>query len=59
MFYDPTWGLMLLALIIPAFAQLKISSAYSKYAKVRSRKNMPAYQAARFILDYLLIRGRR
>jgi len=47
-----SWGLMLLSIIISAFAQLKVSSTYKKYAKVRSRKNMPACEAARFILDY-------
>ncbi|MCL1905843.1 MAG: zinc metallopeptidase [Clostridiales bacterium] len=52
MYYSYTWGLMLLAIIISAFAQLKVSSTYSKYAKVRSRKNMPACDAARFILDF-------
>lgn len=45
-------GLMLLAMIISAWAQLKVSSTYKKYAKVRSRKNMAAWEAARFILDF-------
>jgi Zn-dependent membrane protease YugP len=52
MFTSSSWGLMLLAIIISAFAQFMISSTYSKYAKVRSRKNIPANEAARFILDY-------
>jgi Zn-dependent membrane protease YugP len=43
---------MLLAIIVSAIAQITVSSTYSKYAKVRSRKNMPACEAARFILDY-------
>jgi Zn-dependent membrane protease YugP len=52
MFLNYTWGLMLLALVISAFAQFKISSTYSKYAKVRSRKNMSACEAARLILNF-------
>jgi Zn-dependent membrane protease YugP len=47
-----TWGLMILAIIISAVAQITVSSTYSKYAKVRSRRNMSAYEAARFILNY-------
>ena len=52
MYYELTWVLMLLAIIISTFAQIRISSTYSKYNKVQSRKNMPACEAARFILDY-------
>jgi Zn-dependent membrane protease YugP len=52
MIFDYTIVLMLLALAISSWAQIKISSTFSKYSKVRSRKNMPACEAARFILDY-------
>jgi len=52
MFIGSGWGLLLLALVISGLAQLKVSSTYSKYAKVRSRTNMQACEVARHILDY-------
>lgn len=50
--YYSTWGLMIIALIISAIAQFKVSSTYSRYAKVRSRTNISGHDAARQILDY-------
>lgn len=50
--YYGSWGLMIIALIISALAQFKVSSTYSRYAKVRSRANISGHDAARQILDY-------
>jgi len=43
---------MLLALVISGVAQMKVSSTFRKYSKVRSRKGVAACDAARRILDY-------
>lgn len=51
MYFDWTYLLLLPALILSAYAQAKISSAYSKYAKVSARSNITAAQLARQLLD--------
>ncbi len=51
-FYDPTWILMIIAIVITLFAQSKVNSTYQKYAKVRSARGLSAHDAARLILDY-------
>ncbi len=50
-YYDPTYILLLPAIIFAFYAQTKISSAYGRYTKVRNRNNITGAQAARMILD--------
>lgn len=52
-FYFDYWYLVLIvpALIIGAIAQAKVSSTYSRYSSVFSRRGMTAEMAARYILD--------
>ena len=50
-FYDPTWIIILPALILMIWAQSNINSAYSKYSRVMNRRGMTGYDAARKILD--------
>ena len=50
-FYDPTWIIILPALILTIWAQSNINSAYSKYSRVLNRRGMTGYDAARKILD--------
>ena len=50
-YFDPTYWLVLIGAILCLYAQAKVSSAYSKYSKVRSRSGMTGAQAAQRILD--------
>lgn len=50
-YFDPTYWLVLIGAILCLYAQARVSSAYSKYAKVRSRSGMTGAQAAQRILD--------
>jgi len=52
-FYYDSYYLMLVlpAILIAAFAQFKVSSAFKKYATVFSRRNKTAAEVARQILD--------
>ncbi|MBP3477212.1 MAG: zinc metallopeptidase [Lachnospiraceae bacterium] len=50
-YFDPTYWLVLLGAILCLYAQARVSSTYSKYAKVRSRSGMTGAQAAQRILD--------
>jgi len=53
MFYglDPTWILLLPAILLSLFAQTKVNSTYRRYARVASRAGMPACDMARRMLD--------
>ncbi|MDD2221065.1 MAG: zinc metallopeptidase [Clostridia bacterium] len=51
MYYDWTFGLIIIAIIISAWAQIKVSSTYSKYSKVMAQNGMTASDVARLILD--------
>ena len=51
MYYDPTFILIIIAIVISAWAQIKVSSTYSKYSKVMAQNGMTAYDVARSILD--------
>lgn len=51
MYFDWTYILLLPALILSAYAQTKVNSTYSKYAKVHARRNITAAQLARELLD--------
>lgn len=50
-YFDPTYWLVLIGAVLCLYAQARVSSAYSKYAKVRSRSGMTGAQAAQRILD--------
>ncbi|MEG1661387.1 MAG: zinc metallopeptidase, partial [Clostridiales bacterium] len=53
MFYgDPTWLLLLPAVILSLYAQARVSSTYSKYGKIRARSGIAACDMARQLLDY-------
>ncbi len=47
-----SWVLLLAAIILSAVAQFKVSSTYSKYAKVYSKSQRPACDIARQILNF-------
>ena len=51
MYFDWTMILLLPALILAGYAQTKVTSTYSKYAKVMARSNITAAQMARQLLD--------
>jgi len=51
MFFDPTFIILLPAIIFAAFAQNNIKSTFNKYLRVASTKGMTGYQVARAILD--------
>jgi uncharacterized protein len=49
--FDPTFIILIPAMIFAFFAQAKVSSAYNTYAKVQNRRGITGAQAARSILD--------
>lgn len=51
MYFDPTYWLVIIGAILCIFAQLRVSSTFNKYAKVRSRSGMTGAQAAQRILQ--------
>jgi len=50
-FFDPTWMLILPALALAIWAQVKVKKTYEKYSQIASRSGMTGAQAARRILD--------
>ena len=50
-YYDWTILIVLPALVISAWAQIKVSSTYKKYSTVYTKKNVTGAEAARAILD--------
>ncbi|EDS77262.1 zinc metallopeptidase [Clostridium massiliodielmoense] len=50
-FYDKTMLILIPALLISAWAQMKVSSAFNKYSKVRSINGYTGAQVARMLLD--------
>lgn len=51
MFYDPTYILVIPALIFALVAQCMVKSTFSKYSQVRNRRGLTAAEVARKILD--------
>ena len=49
--FDPTFIILIPAMIFAFFAQAKVQSAYKRYARVRNRNGITGAQAARRILD--------
>ena len=50
-YYDPTYLLVIIGAILCIWAQMRVKSTYSKYARVRSRSGMTGAQAAQRILQ--------
>ena len=50
-YFDPTILLILPALFISIWAQMKVSSTFKKHSKTFTRRGVTGYQAARRILD--------
>ncbi|AJA48173.1 putative neutral zinc metallopeptidase [Clostridium pasteurianum DSM 525 = ATCC 6013] len=50
-FFDPTFIILIPAIIISFWAQLKVSSTFDKYSRVRSRNGYTGADVARMILD--------
>ncbi|MDO5689375.1 MAG: zinc metallopeptidase [Tissierellia bacterium] len=50
-FMDPTYFLMIIAVIISAFAQFKVKSTFSSYLRVRNKQGITGREVARMILD--------
>lgn len=51
LYFDKTYLLVLLGLIITMFAQAKVQGAFSKYSKIKSKKSITGLDAAKYILD--------
>lgn len=51
LFYDPTFILLIPALLLALWAQIMVQSNFSRYSNVRSRIGMTGSELARFILD--------
>ena len=51
MFYDPTFLLVIPALLLAMYAQYKVSSTYAKYSQVPCSRGYTGSQVARYILD--------
>lgn len=50
-FFDPMYLVFAApALVLAMFAQWKVSSAYSKYTKVRNAKNIPGIEVAKYLM---------
>ena len=50
-YFDPTYVLVLIPLILAMIAQARVSGAFNRYAKVRARSNLTGAQMARMLLD--------
>ncbi|MGB4472697.1 MAG: zinc metallopeptidase, partial [Limnochordia bacterium] len=50
-YYDPTYILVLPALIFAMWAQSKVSSTFRRYLRVFASSNYTGAQVARYLLD--------
>lgn len=50
-YFDPTYWLVIIGALLCIFAQLRVSTTFNKYSKVRSRSGMTGAQAAQRILQ--------
>lgn len=50
-YFDPTYLLVLIGAVLCIWAQMRVSSTYKKYARVRSRSGLTGAQAAQRILQ--------
>lgn len=51
MFYDPTFLLLIPALLLAFYAQFKVQSTFSKYSQVANSRGYTGAQVAKYILD--------
>ena len=51
MYFDKTYFLVIIGVIISMIAQANIQKAFNKYSKIKSKKGITGYQAAKYILD--------
>ncbi len=50
-YMDPTWIIVIPALILTLWAQSRVNSTFNKFSKVRSRRGLTGAEVARRILD--------
>ena len=50
-YFDPTYVLVLIGLVITIIAQIFVSTSYNKYKKIKSKSKMEGFEVARKILD--------
>lgn len=51
MYYDPTFLLLIPAMILAIYAQLKVQSTFRRYLQIPARSNLSGAQVARALLD--------
>lgn len=51
-YFDRTYFLVLIGLVISMLAQANITSKFNKYKKIRSKRGMTGAEAAQMVLDY-------
>ena len=51
MFFDPTFVLLIPAILLAIYAQWKVKGTYAKYSEVRCSRGYTGAQVARYILD--------
>lgn len=51
MYFDPTYWLVIIGAVLCIVAQLRVSTTFKKYSKVRSRSGMTGAQAAQRVLE--------
>lgn len=51
-YFDRTYFLVLIGLVISMLAQANITSKFNKYSKIRSKRGMTGAEAAQMVLDY-------
>lgn len=50
-FWDPTMMILIPAVLLTAYAQLKINSTYNKYSQIPSKRGLTGADVARYILN--------
>lgn len=51
LYFDPTMIILLPAIIISLYAQIKVKSTYSKYSRINNMNGLTGFQVARLMLD--------
>ena len=57
MLMDPTYILVIIALILTIIAQIQVKSTYSKYSRFSNSRGLTAEEAARMVLNYYGVEG--
>ena len=52
LYFDKTYFLVLIGLVISMLAQANITSKFNKYKKIKSRRGITGAEAAQMVLDY-------